>query len=441
MRTTLGVGQIVLLILAVVPVWAEVSPREGTDDAGPEAGQEAANTAKAGEKPKPGLEISGELKIRLEARRNADFDAAAGEPQDFGGQLVRLKFAGSIKDIKYVVEMMDGRELGAERQTGTAETTSLLQGYIELGDRYSLRLGRQEITLGKKRQIGTTGWGYKNLAAYDGLRLLTDVCGNAFDLFAVKIAEGATGQRDDTDLLGASYTWKGSKRWVPGLYVLFNHQDDDPDTPGDDATRMPIAGAIGSLNVFSGFSLDYELILQRGRRAGVDHRASLYHVGAKFTQPGAKRYWVGAAYNLASGDADPEDGVSNTFDKLYGINHSHYGYIDYQDPRNMKNLRLTLGGKLSSKLTLQLDYHTFELAEAADGWYSRKAGVTLSDPTGAAGKDVGSEVDVTVKIDLPTMFALELGYSRFLAGEFVETLQGTAVPDSNWAYAQLKAKF
>jgi hypothetical protein len=264
---------------------------------------------------------------------------------------------------------------------------------------------------------------------------------NAFDLFAVKVAEGSKGQPDDTNLLGASYTWKGSKRFEPGVYVLFNHENDDPNAPGDDATSMPIAGTIGSLKVVSGLSLDYELIFQGGTRAGVDHRASLYHVGAKFTQPGAKRYWIGAEYNLASGDADPGDGESNTFDKLYGINHSHYGYIDYQDPRNMKNLKLTLGGKLSSKLTLQLDYHTFELAEAADRWYSRSAGVTLHDPTGAAGTDVGSEVDLKLKIDLPTMFGLEFGYSRYFAGEFVETLQGAGLPDSNWAYAQLKAKF
>lgn len=388
---------------------------------------------------RPKLEISGELKQRGEARRHHDFGTGTGEDPEFVGQLVRVQLAGAVGDFGYIVELTDGREFGAERQSGAAQSTSLLQGYLELGERVKVRLGRQEITLGSKRLIGASGWAYRQLAAYDGVRLQSDLGDHSIDAFAVKVAEGGTTARDDTTLAALSYSWKGGGAWRPGVYALFSREDALDGWLG--ATDMPIGGTIGALDVVPGLRLDYELIFQGGTRRGLEHRASLYHAGAKYTEPGDGGYWLGVEYNVASGDDDLSDGVSRTFDKLYSINHGKYGYIDYQDPRNLRNLRFTVGGRLSAKVAAQLDYHSFQLDQARDRWYSRKAPVTLHDPTGAAGRDVGSELDLTVKVEVRERVGVEVGYSRFFSGRFVKTLLGGGLPQPSFGYAQLRLRF
>lgn len=387
----------------------------------------------------PGLQISGELKQRGEARRHNDFGEGQLEDPRFVGQLIRLKLTGAAGDFGYTVEFSDGREFGAERSTGTAQATSLLQGYLELGQRVKVRLGRQEITLGRKRLIGASGWAYRGHAAYDGVRAQAEIGSSAFDAFLVKVAEGGTTARDDTGLAAFSYSWKGSRVWQPGLYVLYSREDALDGWVG--ATDMPIGGTLGTFDLTPGLRLDYEVIFQGGTRRGLKHRASLYHASLKYTEPGEKRYWLAVEYNLASGDDDPTDDVSRTFDKLYSINHGKYGYIDYQDPRNMRNLRLTLGGKLAARLGAQIDYHRFSLDQAKDRWYSRRAATSLHDPTGAAGTDVGSEIDATLEIEVREEVGLELGYSRFFSGDFVETLLGGPVPEPDFGYIQLRVRF
>jgi len=387
------------------------------------------------------LHISGEIKVRGEMRGNADFGLADGDTQEFVGQLTRLMFSGEVKGVRYGVELIDGREFGAERKSGSAKASSLHQSYVEVGDRWRVRIGRQEITLGKKRLIGSTGWGYKNLAAYDGARLLSDIGRGHLDLFAVRVAEGALDVSDDTHLLGASYSFKVASWWKPEAYLLWKLVDDDAETSADDGTSMPIAGLYGQIGPLAGFALDYEAVYQGGTREGLDHEASLLHVALTYTQPDSGRFWLGVAFNRASGDGNPTDGTSRGFDKLYGINHSHYGFIDYQDPRNMRDLRLTAGAKAASWAKLSADYHVFRLADARDAWYSRNAAVSLQDETGAAGSDVGSELDLVLKADLPTSQKLEIGFATYFPGTFVERTSESHAASSSWGYVQLRTRF
>ena len=72
---------------------------------------------------------------------------------------------------------------------------SLIEGYLQVGHGFDFRIGRQEITVGEKRLVGSSGWDHKNLAAYDGLRFMTRVSHSALDLFAVEVAEAPKSRR------------------------------------------------------------------------------------------------------------------------------------------------------------------------------------------------------------------------------------------------------
>jgi hypothetical protein len=408
--------------------------------AGPAWADEGSAT-KAGGNQVEALTISGEIKVRGEARRDASFGSGSSATGDFVGQLTRVAFAGEIKGARYRIEIIDGRDWGTERKTGTATSTALNQGYLEVGRRVTLRLGRQEVTWGQKRLIGSSGWGYKNLAAYDGARLLSKVGRGQIDAFALKVAEGAPAEADDTSLYGVAYTLKLAAWARPGFYALLQSVDDNPAVEGNDRTTMPIVGAIGSLGPGAGFTLDYEAIYEGGKRKGLNHSAYFVHTGLLYKEPVKGWYWLGAQYNVASGDKDPTDADSGTFDKLYSINHSHYGIMDYQDPQNMRDLRFTAGARLASWASLQCDYHKLGLLQAKDAWYSRSADVELQDATGASGKDVGWELDVVAKIDLPMSQKLEIGLASFSPGDFVRRTNGGHAESSQWGYVQVKAVF
>jgi hypothetical protein len=413
-----------LLLALTSPVWADGDPAKKADEDQAEA-----------------LKISGEIKVRGEARRDASFGAGSSATGDFVGQLTRVSFAGEVKGARYRIEVIDGRDWGTERKTGTATSTALHQGYLEVGRRVTLRLGRQEVTWGQKRLIGSSGWAYKDLAAYDGARLLSSIGRGQVDAFALKIVEGAAAEADDTSLYGLAYTLKLAPWARPGFYALLQTVDDNPAVEGNDRTTMPIVGMIGTLGPGAGVTLDYEAIYEGGKRKGRDHSAYFAHAGLLYKERTKGRYWLGAEYNLASGDKDPTDADGGTFDKLYSINHSHYGIMDYQDPQNMRDIRLTAGARLASWASLECDYHKLGLVQAKDAWYSRSADVDLRDATGASGKDVGWEVDVVAKIDLPMSQKLEIGLASFSPGTFVRQTNGGHAESSQWGYVQVKAVF
>jgi hypothetical protein len=255
------------------------------------------------------------------------------------------------------------------------------------------------------------------------------------------VAEGATTVSDDTNLLGASYSLKLTSWWKPEVYLLWKIEDDDVETPERDSTSMPIAGAYGQIGPLAGLAFDYEAVYQGGTREGLTHTASLLHAALTYTEPSHGRFWAGLELNRASGDGDPTDDRSRGFDKLYGINHAHYGTIDYQDPRNMRDLRFSAGIKPASWAKLYADYHVFGLLDSKDAWYSGNAKVSLHDETGAAGRDVGSELDLLLKVDLPTRQKLEVGFSSFFPGSFVERTNDGHASTSSWAYVQLRTSF
>ena len=152
------------------------------------------------------------------------------------------------------------------------------------------------------------------------------------------------------------------------------------------------------------------------------------HVSGGYTA--AELPWkprFGLEYDYASGDSNPNDGNSESFQNLFPSNHEPYGYMDEFSWRNLHDLRAQLNAKPCKKIELGLDYHAFFLADTHDYWY-RSNGISTLRTTTPGGLDVrtigasayaGQEVGLTLNYEFNKNMKLLLGYSHFFAGEYL----------------------
>jgi len=188
-----------------------------------------------------------------------------------------------------------------------------------------------------------------------------------------------------------------------------------------------------------GWEYDAELAVQAGKLAGLDLAAFAAHAGLgyNFSLPWEPRLYL--QYNYASGDNNPDDGRSTTFQNLFPTNHKFYGYMDLFSWQNIHNPSVTLSAKPHATLTVAADFHLFWLATTNDAWY-RANGLSRARPiTPSANPFVGSEIDLTCTWRPTKTFSLLAGYSRFFPGDYVRDT-GPASP-ADFFYLQAEMKF
>src|SRR5204863_4887248 len=128
--------------------------------------------------------------------------------------------------------------------------------------------------------------------------------------------------------------------------------------------------------------------------------------------------------------------------------HYYQGFADVFAFKNGKDLSFYLKAVPLEKLSVQLDYHTFWLAQRRDAWYSpaNVAGTNLSgavirrDPTGTADGRVGSELDLHARYAIGKFVKLWGGWSHYFAGAFVRQTPGETI-GMNWFFVQMTVDF
>ena len=86
-----------------------------------------------------------------------------------------------------------------------------------------------------------------------------------------------------------------------------------------------------------------------------------------------------------------------------------------------------------------MDYHRFLLAAKRGPWKSAGGAVLGWDPTGSSGRDIGQELDLTVRLPLMKRLGFLAGYSVFLPGAFAERTRGPAT--HHFGYIQTTVRF
>ncbi|MBT6157508.1 MAG: alginate export family protein [Planctomycetaceae bacterium] len=298
------------------------------------------------------------------------------------------------------------------------------------------RYGRQDLQYGKQRLVSTLDWA-NTRRNFQGHRLYMTTCDWDIDLFTANPVNSTTretalalqdNERDrpghDVQFTGLYTSYKGYENRTLDLYWLWKEDSR--------AARLPVGGRRHTIgmryggeipitdcccNVARVWDFDMEGAYQFGSDAGADVSAGF------FTMQGGHRWknvaWqprIGGLFYWGSGDDDPNDGQSNTFDVLYPFGHSYWGIIDNLSGQNLLDYSIQADVKPTDRLKLVAAFHFFDRAKTSDTAYN-----VARVPFGAVGgsRDIGEELDLIAKYKVNKNLNVQLGYSLFWYGAFV----------------------
>lgn len=297
-------------------------------------------------------------------------------------------------------------------------------------NKLGLRAGRQELQFGKQRVIGPGDW-VNSRRTFQGVRMLAQRAAWKLDLFAVRPVELQPEEMNPADksqnLLGlhAQRTQKG--RLLAAYYLRLKENDrlikDSRGVAGDylyHTLGVNFDGSAGN------FDWTNEAAYQFGEFGADKIRAYMISLEGGYTLaklPAKPR--VGAGFDRASGDQDPSDGELQTFNQLFPTAHPFLGWADQVARQNIQAATLSLTMRPHARVSAKVQVLGFRLAQAKDAFYNAAGATVRRSTSGAAGKELGSELDAEMIFNCCRHNSIVFGYARFMPGDFIKQT-GTA---------------
>jgi hypothetical protein len=417
------------------------------------------------------LQFGGDTRIRLENRHNWDLQRETGDNDKLGLVRTRLNWDMTWCNAwRAFVEILDGREIDAAIHQNQEDYFDLHQAFLEYKEPapspWSIRVGRQEIELGRdKRLVESANW--QNLRrTFDGARLMyrsEDVDNDTFLTHADyydhqhgnEIVSDHVGPRRNEWFYGTYFTLKQFKPHTLEAYFLGLSDTDEHRTfPRDVKSEEGRFGTTDRYTVGSALygplwkgegcgTLSYgtEAAYQFGHRSNDDIDAWMFHGDLNYQWDEPFKPKLSLIGNLASGDREKGDGVTNTFSPLFGAAHTPYGIIDVVRLQNLREAALVGSVEPTDKLKAQLEFHRFWLDSKTDAWYDGRNSNTLGrDANGRSGRELGDELDAILTYKATRFVTLEGGLAHFFAnGSFAQNVNRDT--DSNLLYLQTTISF
>lgn len=421
-----------------------------------------------------------EERIRGEGRENnRDFDSSVHDDNDDSWLLNRFRLGLAFKPVSWLKiygQTQDSREAFSDRANIPGvrgaegdDIFDLRQAYISLGDvkKFPLLLtvGRQAISYGDSRLVADSKWGNFG-RTFDAVRVRFEEPHYWLEGFAMRPVQIERHEFDASDaednFFGGYFSTDLVPKQTTDFYVFYRHKDDNqPDldptnkidpqgTWNGPAARFATIGARvkSKPDALNGWDYTAEAVYEVGDvyqtdldSKRFDLNAFAAHVSGGYTAK--KLPWsprLGLEYDYASGDSDPNDGNSESFQNLFPSNHDKYGFMDEFGWRNIHDLRFQLNAKPVKKLDIEFDFHAFWLADTHDYWYRSNGISTLRTKT-PDGRDVrtigasnfaGNEIDLTATYELNRNIKVQGGYSHFFAGDYLHDTGADS--DADFAY-------
>lgn len=401
----------------------------------------------------PAITFSGNVRVRGEIDMR-DFDQST-PPNTFTLLRARLGMeARPVEFVKIFLQVQDSRVFGQEKDpSGSFNTLAhtqnvdLHQGYFEIQrvflDALSVRIGRQEISYGNERMIGSVGW--NNVGrSFDGIVLKYGVPDMTIDAFAATLAEVQSYPSSSTPASVRSQEDRGAD--LVGLYAstggtaetyeayIFHHQDRNQSVPGSSDIKRTTMGARVA-GVESGVDYEVEAAYQAGWIRGRSLSAYLLAVAGGYRTGGNGVQRTAVGCDVLSGTPS---GATNerSFDPAFHTGHKFYGFMDYfvAIPAQTQGAGLIdLYGRLTAGLSQNLK---------GDIWvhhFLTHEGLSVNPPA-APQRTLGQEVDCVVQYRYNTAVTFELGTSAFFPGIILRERFGGA-STGVWAYLAAAVSF
>ncbi len=409
------------------------------------------------------LTFSGELRMRAEARDNADFNADRldGAAQVF--QRVRLGVAREFEHgVKVFAQLQDARIWGEEGSSLHAlNHVDLQQAYVQIERVMNLpidvRLGRQQLSFGNERLVGKYDW-HNVGRAFDAMQVEWGSARQNLNLWLAQVRDHTTPLvARNQEFAGAYFTSQRLPIALDAYWLLLYDARNfesvaNPATPGrqDEPSydlRLHTVGMRLSHARNLGLQFDCEGSYQFGGRGFQDIRAYAFALDARYVIDMKWKPAVRLGYVLGSGDKQSNDGKNETFANLFPNAHGFLGAMDYASWSNIVAPHLGIEFSPRENFSFGANYFVLDLQNENDAWY-RAGGFTIGTPqefyrkaVPGAGKRIGQELDLHAECVYRKRLGLKLGASKFFAGEFIANTGGLAADDSWWGYFAVEVKF
>jgi hypothetical protein len=383
------------------------------------------------------VRFKGEYRARWEGNSGQRFVPDADDHY----LLTRLRLDLDIQPLNWFSVMLEGQDarIGANSRFPSAppyqDVWDLRLASVELrrGDRLRLRVGRQELSLGEQRIVGPSNWA--NAArVFDAVRFDWQEGPLSLQAFASSVVATRTGEwnhRVDGDNLhgivfGATGLPRKSRVELQGLWHVAPRVLSEVGPAGKLDIKTLIFRGVGDINARTHYVT--EMAVQGGRHAGDRVRSAAGHW--RVLRDIKTSWWKPVAavvYDYATGDRDPSDGRSGTFDVIYPTPHDKYGLADQVGWKNIHHAEVRVEVTPRKGLRFEVKQHAWWLASARDWLYSAGGAPVVRDSTGKSGRYVGREVDLQAFWVPSKQVALGMGIGRLSPGEFLKRTTPGAV--------------
>ncbi|MCI0694288.1 alginate export family protein [candidate division KSB1 bacterium] len=410
------------------------------------------------------FKISGELRMRGEARNNADFNSDRLDGTAKVLNRLRLGFLRQFgHGLLIFAQLQDSRIWGEEGSSLTPlHAVDLHQAYLEIDHPaklpFLIRLGRQQLSFGSERLLGSYDW--DNVGrAFDALNVQFGGDEQKLNLWLAQTRDHNAPTVARNQEFGGAYF--SSSRLLPMTFdayvlVLYDARNFEsvanPAAPGDQEepkktlTLYTIGARLGSPRA-QRFHYDLEGAYQTGQRGFRDISAYGMALHAGYTWERRWRPAIHAGYVFGSGDHDPNDEKSETFSNLFPDAHRHFGAMDYAGWSNISATHIGAQISPTENFSCGAAWHWLSVADEQDAWY-RAGGFNIGTPlefyrraVPGAGKRLGNELDIYATCIYREHLNLQLGLSKFFVGEFVKNTGGMRADDSIFGYLSVAVKF
>ncbi len=378
--------------------------------------------------------------------RNMRESGSRLEPGDNTYNLLRTRLHADLwyrDKIRLFAEGIDSRSYSQEKAplAVDANHTDMLNLFADIkiadvkdGQAY-LRVGRQELLYGSQRLISTLDW-VNTRRTFQGVKTFWHSPKLDLDAFWVRPMNVNPTNFDnwDTnrDFYGLWATYKPQRGHFADLYFLSldnNNSGVSPKIIGTLNTGNSVVHTVGSRYVGNYNQFLYELegmyqfgrstIISSGAPTDISAGAIASGIGYQFSQlPMNPQLWL--RYDYASGDRNPNDGQTNTFNQLFPFGHYYMGFLDRVGRQNIHDFNAQFTLHPQPWFTFIAQYHRFFLANSHDALYNASGVAYRQDSTGQAGRDVGDELDLRFNIHINRHQDVLLGYSKLWAGDFIK---------------------
>jgi hypothetical protein len=311
---------------------------------------------------------------------------------------------------------------------------------VKLTDRFTTRVGRQELLYGVERQISPLDWA-NTRRTFEGIKCMYQGDDWNIDGFYTNYVPVAADNFDEADYDQSFYGVYATHAAASGpsfdvYYIGYDNQSAYAAAP----TLVTAGTADFSVHTFGSrvfgsidaWLYECEAAVQTGRQSGlgVDHQAGMYTLGLGRKLQGSWKPTVWVYYDYATGD--DQNGSFNRYNQLFPLAHKYLGFIDAAQRANISSPNCLVTMNPSSKLSLLAWYYYLGAAEAGD----IIPAVATPSAQNTSTKYFGHELDLIAKYQLDARSNVLVGYSNLWRGSKI-----VGNDDAHFLYGQWELNF